>query len=83
MAKLTHGRHNLGLKTKLVGKPSSKVAHTTSAVACNIRDFANVVEHMSTCEEKDENQANTSPDVAVLEDGKKVWPCYRYECDAA
>ena len=44
------------------------------AITSNIWYFSNVVKHVSTCEEKDKDQANGSPDVAVLNQRCHVWP---------
>ena len=38
-----------------------------------------MIEHVSTCEEKDKDQADGSPDVAVLNQWCYVWPSNTYE----
>jgi hypothetical protein len=70
--KLTHGSNNLGLKTKLVLETTGKVGDTALAVACNVGDLADVVEHVATGEEEDSDQADGGPEVAALKDGKDV-----------
>jgi hypothetical protein len=59
----------LGFQTVLIGKSPSKIADTTSSITSNIRNFSDMVEHMAACEEKDSNQANSCPKVAILNDG--------------
>jgi hypothetical protein len=71
-SKLTHGSNNLSLETELVLETASKVRDTTLAVACNVRDLADVVEHVATGEEKDSDQTEGGPEVAALEDGEDV-----------
>jgi hypothetical protein len=70
--KLTHCSNDLGLKTVLVLETTSEVADTALAVGLNIGNLADVVEHVSTCEEQNGNQADGSPEVAVLDDRQKV-----------
>jgi hypothetical protein len=72
MSKLTHGSNNLSLETKLVLEATGKVGDSTLAVACNVRDLADVVEHVATGEEEDSDQAEGGPEVAALEDGEGV-----------
>lgn len=63
---LTHCSYNLCLQSELVLEASSKVAHTSLAVACNIGNLSDMVEHVSTCEQQDCNQADSSPEITVL-----------------
>ena len=70
--RLTHGSNNLSLKTKLVLETTGKVGDSALAVACNVRDLADVVEHVATGEEQDSNQTDGSPEIAALEDGKDI-----------
>jgi hypothetical protein len=70
---LTHGCNDLSFQAVLIRKSPSEIAHTASSITGNVGDFSDVVEHMTTCEEKDSNQANSSPEVAILNDGQKVW----------
>jgi len=71
---LTHSCNDLSLKTILALESSSKVTDTSMAITNNIRYFSDVIEHVSTCEEENHNQADSSPDVAVLDDWDKKWP---------
>lgn len=79
----THSRNNLSLKAILVGKSSSKIADTTSAVTGNIWYFSDMVEHVSGSEEKNGNQADSCPNIAVLENRHKVWPGNTKECHSS
>jgi hypothetical protein len=70
--KLTHCCNNLGLKTVLVLEATSEVADTALAVGLNIGNLADVVEHVSAREEQNGDQADGSPEVAVLNDWQEV-----------
>jgi hypothetical protein len=70
--KLTHCSNDLGLETELVLEATSKVVDTTLTVGLNIWDLADVVEHVSAREEQNSDQADGSPEVAVLNDRQKV-----------
>ena len=72
MTQLTHGSNNLSLETELVLETTSKVGDSALAVACNVGDLADVVEHVATGEEQDSNQTDGSPEIAALEDGKDI-----------
>jgi hypothetical protein len=61
MRGLTHGSNNLSLKTKLILETTGKVRDTTLAVACNVRNLADVIEHVA--------------EVAALENGQHVGGC--------
>lgn len=71
-AKLTHGSNNLSLETELVLETTGKVGDSALAVACNVGDLADVVEHVATGEEEDSDQADGGPEVAALEDGEDI-----------
>jgi hypothetical protein len=75
VSKLTHGSNNLSLETKLVLETTGKVRDSTLAVACNVRNLADVVEHVAAGEEEDGDQTDGGPEVAALEDGKHVGGC--------
>lgn len=79
--KLTHSGDNLCLETELVLEATGEVADTTLAVGSNIRDLANVVEHVTAGEEQDHDQADSSPEVAVLDNGKDVGRGNSQECE--
>ena len=70
--KLTHCGNDLGLETELILEATSKVVDTTLAVGLNIWDLADVVEHVSAGEKQNSDQADGSPEVAVLDDRQKV-----------
>ena len=69
----THRSNNLRLKPILILKPASKVTYTSLAIRNHIRDFSNVVEHVSAREEENGNQADGGPSVPVLDHGQDVW----------
>lgn len=71
--RLTHGSDNLSLETELVLETTGEVGNTALAVACNVGDLADVVEHVATGEEQDGDQADCGPEVAALKDGQSVW----------
>lgn len=75
-SELTHGSDNLSLETKLVLETTGKVGNATLAVACDIGDLADVVEHVTTGEEQNGDQADGSPEVAALNDGQCVRGSY-------
>ena len=75
---LTHASNNLRLHAILILESTSKIADPASSVACNIRDFSNVIEHVPTCKQQDSDQTDSSPQVAVLNDGRDVGVCH---CD--
>lgn len=70
-----NGSNDLGLKTELVAEATGKVAESALAVALNVWCLPDVVEHVAAGEEKHSDQAECSPEVAVLQDGGNVWPC--------
>jgi hypothetical protein len=70
--KLTHCSNDLGLETVLVLEATSEVADTALAVGLHVGDLADVVEHVSAREEQNGDQADGSPEVAVLDDGQEV-----------
>lgn len=70
--RLTHGSNNLGLETELVLETTGEVGDSALAVACDVRDLADVVEHVATGEEKDGDQADCGPEVAALDDGEDI-----------
>ena len=69
---LTHRSNNLRLQTILVLKSSSKVAHATLAILLHIGHLADVVEHVAGGEEEHHDQADCSPEVAVLDHRQDV-----------
>lgn len=58
----------------MVGETAGKVAHATAAVARNVWHLSNMIKHLATGEEEDSDQADSGPNVAVLDDGQQVWP---------
>lgn len=62
----------MSFETELVLEATSEVGNTALAVACNVRDLADVVEHVATGEEQDGDQADCGPEVAALKDGQSV-----------
>jgi hypothetical protein len=56
----------------LVLETAGEVGETTLAIVTSVGHLADVVEHVSTGEEQDKNQADGGPQVAVLDDRKDV-----------
>lgn len=69
---LTHSGNNLDLKAKLALETTGKVSNASLAISGNIRDFADMVEHVAANEEEDGNHAASSPEVSVLNNWKNV-----------
>lgn len=76
----THGGNNLCLQAKLVLESTGKVADASLSITGHVWDLANVIEHVSAREEQHSDQADSSPQVAVLDDGQSVWSS---DCDKA
>jgi hypothetical protein len=70
--KLTHSGNDLGLETELVLETAGEVADTALAISSNVGNLADVVEHVSAGEEQNSDQADGSPEVAVLDDREQV-----------
>lgn len=71
---LTHGSDNLRLEAVLVLEARRKVGDAAAAVARDIRDVPDLVEHVAAGEEQDGDQGDGSPDGAALDDGQDVGP---------
>lgn len=71
---LTECSHDLRLQSVLALEISSKVADSATTISGDIRHFANMVEHVAAGKEKDGDQADGCPEIAVLDDGKHIWP---------
>ena len=56
----------------MVAEATSKVAKASLSIASYIRNLSNVVEHVSAREEENSNQAESSPEIAVLKDGNDI-----------
>lgn len=69
---LTHRCNDLRLKTELVLEATGKVANAALAIGRDVGHLANVVEHVAAGEEKDSDQADGSPQVAVLDNREEV-----------
>lgn len=65
---LTDSSHDLGFQSKLVLEASCDIADAAMAISNNVWNLPNMVEHMTTNEEENGNQADGSPNVAVLND---------------
>jgi len=70
-----NGRDDLRLEAELVAEASGEVADAALAIARDVRGLADVVEHVSRCEEQDGDQADSGPEIAVLEDWDDVGRC--------
>lgn len=51
-----------------------EITNASTAIASHIRDLADLVEHVSTSEHEDTDQADGSPGISVLDDRKDVRP---------
>lgn len=69
---LTQRGHNLGLQAKLLLETGRNVTNSTSSVASDVRNLADVVEHVSAGEEQDRDEADGSPEISALENGQHV-----------
>lgn len=69
---LTDSSHNLGFQSKLVLEASCNVAYAAMAISNNVWDFPNMVEHMTTNEQENGNQADGSPNIAILDDRQHI-----------
>lgn len=67
---LTHSSDNLSLKTVLVLESASEVVDSSTAIPNNVRYLSDMIEHVSTCKEKNCDKTDGGPYVAVLDDGE-------------
>ena len=70
--KHTHCSYDLGFHAKLVRKPACKVGDTPFAITGYVGNLANMVEHMTACEEENYDKANRRPKIPILNDGEYV-----------
>lgn len=78
---LTNGSNDLCLEAELVLETAGEVGETALAIVTSVGHLADVVEHVSAGEEQDKDQADSGPQVAVLDDGKDVGRSDGKECD--
>lgn len=71
---LTEKANNLGLDTQLVLETSGKVVNVTLSISRDVRNLADLVEHVATSAGKDHDDGDGGPDVSVLDNGNDVWP---------
>ena len=71
----------MSLETELVLETAGEVGETTLAIVASVGHLADVVEHVSTGEEQDKDQADGGPQVAVLDDWKDVGRGDGEECE--
>jgi Fic family protein len=64
--RLTYGSNYLSFQSILVREASRKVANTSTTISGDVWDLADMVIHVATGEEKDKDQADSSPHVSVL-----------------
>lgn len=62
----------MGFQSKLVLEASCNIADAAMAISNNIWNFPNMVEHMATNEEENGDQADGSPNIAVLDDRQHI-----------
>ena len=70
----TKGRHNLSLQSELLLEARNNVVDSTSSIASDIGDLADVVKHVTTDEQQDDHKGDGSPEVAALKNGRHVGP---------
>ena len=80
---LTHGCHDLRLHAILALETGGEVADATTAIAGNVGNSSDAVEHVSAGEKEDGDEADGSPDVAALDDGQDIGPGDKAGCQAA
>jgi hypothetical protein len=74
LRRLTHSCNNLCLQAILIGETASKVADAPTSITSNVRHLSNVIEHVAASEQKNSDQADGSPDVAILNNWKNIRP---------
>lgn len=72
---------DLRLESELIAETSSEVANASLAIARNVRCLSDVVEHVATREEENGDQANCSPEVAILDNGDDIGRSNSDECN--
>ena len=68
----THSGDNLSLHTELVGKSSSKIRNATFSISRHVRHLSDMIEHVSASKQKDSDQADSRPQIAILNDRHNV-----------
>ena len=74
ICKLTNSRHDLRLEAVLVLEAARKVADAALAVARDVRDLPDLVEHVAAGEEQDRDERDGRPHGAVLHHRQQVRP---------
>ena len=74
ITKLTNSRHDLRLEAVLVLEAAREVADAAFAVARDVRDLADLVEHVAAGEEQDRDERDGRPHGAVLDHRQQVRP---------
>lgn len=80
---LTYRSNDLRFQSILILKSTSKVMQAALPIRCSIRDTADVIEHVPTCEQENADQADSGPEIPVLDEGEDVRCGYREERDQA
>jgi len=57
----------------LVLEATREVADTASAITSHVWHLANVIVHVSAGEQENSDQADCSPEIAILHNWKEVW----------
>lgn len=76
IARLTDESNDLCLDTKLVLEASSEVTDFTMTVTRDVRNLADLVEHVTSSASKDHDDGDSGPHIAVLDNRKQVWPSF-------
>lgn len=72
---LTHCSDDLSLHAELVRESAREIVDSTAPVPGDVRHSPDVIEHMAAGEQEDQDQADSSPQVPVLDDGQDVGVC--------
>ena len=64
----------MGLHAELVLEAGGEIADASMAIARHIGDLADLVEHVTTGEHEDTDQADCGPSISVLDDREDVRP---------
>lgn len=69
---LTYSCNDLCLHSKLGLEPTGKVADAPFAISDDIWYSSDVIEHVSTCKEKNSNKADRGPDISIPNNRQNV-----------
>ena len=64
----------MSLQAELLLEARDDIVDSTSSIASDIGDLADVVKHVTTDEQQDDHKGDGSPEVAALKNGRHVGP---------